>query len=100
MSHQGLRGHLMIPKDFDTQLEVYLLSDSQRREQAETTLSLGEIHYYEKKVMIKGKEVEQEWLTITGTAADALTNGQEIILTSYRGRDGSFRNADILKVQK
>ena len=32
MSHQGLRDHLMIPKDFDAQLEMYLLLDSQRRE--------------------------------------------------------------------
>ena len=30
MSHQGLRGHLMIPEDFDAQLEAYLLSDLQR----------------------------------------------------------------------
>ena len=50
----------MIPKDFDTQLEAYLLLDSQRWELAETTLSLGEIHYHEEKVMIGGKEIEWE----------------------------------------
>ena len=50
--------------------------------------------------MIEGKEVEQEWLTITGVAADALTDGQEIIFTSYKGTDGSFRDAEILQVKK
>ena len=42
--------------------------------------------------MIEGKEVEQEWLTIRGVVADALTDGQEIIFTSYKGTDGSFRD--------
>ena len=50
--------------------------------------------------MIEGKEVEQIWLTITGVAADALTYGQEIIFTSYKGTDGSFRDAEILQVKK
>ena len=50
--------------------------------------------------MIEGKEVEQEWLTIIGVAADALTDGQEIIFTSYKGTDGSFRDVEILQVKK
>ena len=100
MSHQGLVRHLMIPRNFDAQLEVYLLSDLWRLERVDTTLNRGEIQYHETKVMIEGKEVEQEWLTITGVAADALTDGQEIIFTSYKGTDGSFRDAEILKVKK
>ena len=90
----------MIPRDFDAQLEAYLLSDSQRREWAETTLSLGNIHYHEAKVMIGGKWVEKEWLTVTEMAVDILTDGQEIILASFKGTDGSFHNAAILRVQK
>ena len=62
-------------------------------------MSRGEIQYHEAKVMIEGKEVEQEWLTITGVAADALTDGQEIIYTSYKGTDGSFRDAEIFQVK-
>ena len=50
--------------------------------------------------MIEGKEVEQEWLTITGVAADALTDGQEISFTSYKGTDGSFRGVEIIQVEK
>ena len=100
MSCRGLSGYLMIPRDFDAQLEAYLLSDWQRRERAETTLSLGNIHYHEAKVMIEGKWVEKEWLTVTGMAVDALTDGQEIILASFKGTDGSFWDAAILRVQK
>ena len=50
--------------------------------------------------MVEGKWVEKEWLTITGMVADALTDGQEIILASFKGTDGSFRDAAILRVQK
>ena len=50
--------------------------------------------------MIEGKEMEQEWLTITGVAADALTDDQETIFTSYNGTDGSFRDVEILQVKK
>ena len=90
----------MIPRDFDAQLEVYLLADSQRQEWAETTLSLGNIHYHEEKVMVKGKWVEKEWLTMTGMVADALIDSQEIILASFKGTDGLFWDATILRVQK
>ena len=51
-------------------------------------------------VMIEGKEVKQEWLTITGMVADALTDGQEIILAPFKGTDGSLRDAAILGVTK
>ena len=44
--------------------------------------------------------MEQEWLTITGVVADALTDGQEIIYTSKKGTDGSFKDAEILQVKK
>ena len=44
--------------------------------------------------------MEQEWLTITGVVADALTDDQEIIYTSYKGTDGSFKDAEILQVKK
>ena len=62
-------------------------------------MNRGEIQYHEAKVMIEGKEVEQEWLTITGVTADALTDGQEIIFTSYKGTDGSFKDTEILQVK-
>ena len=70
----------MIPRHFDAQLEAYLLSDSWRRERVDTALNRGEIQYHEAKVLVEGKEEEQEWLTITGAVADALTDSQEIIL--------------------
>ena len=44
--------------------------------------------------------MEQEWLTITGAVADAITDGQEIVYTSYKGTDGSFKDAEILQVKK
>ena len=61
---------------------------------------MGNIQYHEVKVLVEGKEVEQEWLTITGVVADALTDGQEIIYTSYKGTDGSSKDAEILQVKK
>ena len=50
--------------------------------------------------MVKGKWVEKEWLTMTGMVADALIDGQEIILASLKGTVGSFWDAAILRVQK
>ena len=79
MSHQGLVRCLIIPRHSDAQLEAYLLLDLWRQERVDTTLNRGEIQYHEAMVMIEGKEVEQEWLTITGATADVLTDGQEII---------------------
>ena len=46
--------------------------------------------------MVKGKWVEKEWLTMTGMVTDALIDGQEIILASFKGTDGSFQDAAIL----
>ena len=100
MSHQGLTICWMISRHFDAQLEEYLLSDSWRQDRVNTTLHRAEVQYHKAKVMIKGEEVEQEWLTITGVVADALTDGQEIIYTSYKKSDGSFQDAEILQVKK
>ena len=50
--------------------------------------------------MVKGKWVEKKWLTMTGMVADTLTDGQEIILASFKGTDGLFQDAAILRVQK
>ena len=61
---------------------------------------LGNIHYHEEKVMVKGKWVEKEWLTMTGMVVDALIDGQEIILASFKGTDGFFWDTAILRVQK
>ena len=99
MSWWGLTKYLKVSKDFDAQLEAYLLKDSERRERAETTVSMGDIQYHEAKVLVEGNEVEQEWLTITGVVADALIDGQEIIYTSYKGTDGSFKDAEILQLK-
>ena len=96
----GLTKYLKVSWDFNAQMKAYLLKDSERRERVETTVSMGNIQYHEAKVLVDGKEVEQEWLTITGVVADALIDGQEIIYTSYKGTDGSFKDAEILQVKK
>ena len=95
MSQWGLTKYLKVSKDFDAQMEAYLLKDSERRERAETTVGMANIQYHEVKVLVNRKEVEQEWLTITGVVADALIDGQEKIYTSYKGTDGSFKDAEI-----
>ena len=97
MNHQG---QWMISRHFDAQLEAYLLSDSKRRDRVDSTLTQGEIQYQEAKVIIRGEEVEQEWLTVTGVATDALTDGQEAFNTLYKKADGSFQDAEILQIQK
>ena len=100
MSQQGLTKYLKVSRDFNAQMEAYLLKDSERRERVDTTVSIGNIQYHKVKVLVNGREVEQEWLTITGVVADALIDGQEIIYTSYKGTDGSFKDAEILQVKK
>ena len=97
MNHQG---QWMISRHFDARLEAYLLSDLKRRDRVDSTLTQGEIQYHKAKVIIRGEEVEQEWLTVTGVVADALTNGQEVIYTLYKKVDGSFWDAEILQVKK
>ena len=99
MSWWGLTRYLKVPKDFNAQLEAYLLKDSERRERVETTISIGDIQYYEAKVKIQGKWVEKEWLTITGVVVDALVEGEEIILASFKRSDGLLQDAAILTVQ-
>ena len=100
MSQQRLTRYLKVSKDFDAQLEAYLLKDSERRERVETTISTGDIQYHEAKVKIQGEWVEKEWLTITGVVVDTLVEGEEIILASFKRSDGSLRDAAILTVQK
>ena len=100
MSWRGLSRYLKVPKDFDAQLEAYLLKDSERRERAETTISIGDIQYHEAKVKIQGEWVEKEWLTIMGVVVDTLVEGEEIILASFKRSDGSLWETAILTVQK
>ena len=50
--------------------------------------------------MIEGKWIKKEWLTVTGMAVDTITDGKEIVLASFKGTDGSFQDAAILRVQK
>ena len=100
MNQPRLSDYLLIPKDFDTQLEAYLLVDSVRRDRVETTVNLGNLHYQSEQVMIKGEWVEQDWLTATGVVQETLRDGQEIVLTVLKGTDRSFFDSVILKVQK
>ena len=50
--------------------------------------------------MIDGKQIERDWLKVTGMAVDALVDGEEIILAMFRGIDGSLCDSVILRVQK
>ena len=74
------------------------MKDSERR--VETTISIGDIQYHEAKVKIQGEWVERKWLTITGVVVDALVEGEEIILASFKRSVGSLQDATILTVQK
>ena len=58
MNQPRLSVYLLIPKDFDAQLEAYLLVDSVRRDRVETTVNLGNLRYLSEQVMIKGEWVE------------------------------------------
>ena len=100
MSHWGLTRYLKVPKHFDAQLEVYLLKDSKRRERAETTISIGDIQYHEAKVKIQGEWVEKEWLTITGVVVNALVEGEEIILASFKGQMVHCKTPPFLEYRK
>ena len=77
---------------FDAQLEDYLLHDAQRRDQAGGLTSLGKVQYHETE--------DSEWLTLTGVAAGALIDGQELVYKAHRGFDGSLKGATILRVEK
>ena len=100
MNQLRLSDYLLIPKDFDAQLEAYLLADSVRRDRVETTVNLGNLCYQSEQVMIEGEWVERDWLTATGVVQETLRDGQETILTVLKGSDGSFLDSVILKVQK
>ena len=50
--------------------------------------------------MIDGKQIERDWLKVTGMAVDALLDGEEIILAVFRGIDRSLCDSVILRVQK
>ena len=100
MNQPRLSDYLLIPKDFDAQLEAYSLADSVRRDRVETTVNWGNLHYQSEQVMIEGEWVERDWLTAMGVVQETLRDGQETILTVLKGTDGSFLDSIILKVQK
>ena len=60
MNQPRLSDYLLIPKDFDAQLEAYLLVNSVRRDRVETTVNLGNLSYQSEQVMIKGEWVERD----------------------------------------
>ena len=100
MSQKQLSEYMCVSKDFDVQLEAYLLSDSKRREQAESKTDLGSIYTSGPKVMPYEEHIKRGWLTIKGAILRTLVDGEEIVLTVFANTDGHFMQAAIVKIWK
>ena len=98
MSRKQLSDYLCVSKDFDAQLQAYLLSDSKRRERAESKTDLGSIYTSRPKVMPYEKHIKRGWLTIKGAILRTLLDGEEIVLTVFANTDGHFMQAAIVKI--
>ena len=100
MSWKQLSKYMCVSKDFNAQLEAYLLSDSKRREWAESKTDLGSIYTNEPEVMPYEEHIKRGWLTIKGAISRTLVDGEEIVLTVFANTDGQFMQAALVKIQK
>ena len=100
MSWKQLSKYMCESKDFNTHLEAYLLSDSKRREWAESKTDLGSIYTSGPKVMPYEEHIERGWLTIKGAISRTLVDREEIVLTVFTNTDGHFMKAAVVKIRK
>ena len=76
--------HIYVLKDFDAQLESYLLADFRRQERAESNMNLGMIYSDGAKVMSFGEHIKRSWLTMKGTTAETLKDWEEIVFSVFQ----------------
>ena len=100
MSQKQLSEYMCVSNDFNAQLEVYLLSDSKRREWAESKTDLGSIYTSGPKVMPYEEHIKRGWMTIKGAISRTLVDGEEIVFTVFANTDGQFMLAALVKIQK
>ena len=82
---------MCVSRDFDTQLEAYLLTDSKRRDQAETKVNLGSVIYTSGPKMIPCDEhLKKSWLVIKGEVVKTLVNGEKVIFAQMDTQAGSI----------
>ena len=96
MSWKQLSEYMWVSKDFDAQLEAYLLSDSKRRKWAESKTDLGSIYTSRPKVMPYEEHIKRGWLTIKRAISRTLVDGEEIVLTVFTNTDGDIMQAAIV----
>ena len=98
MSEKKLNMYLFVSKDFDAQLESYLLADFRWWERAESNMNLGTIYSDGPKVMPFGEHIKRSWLIMKGITAETLKDGEEIVFSLFQSTDGQFLESAISKV--
>ena len=82
MDHRRLLEYF--PRNFDAQLEAYLLADSERREWAETKVDLGSVYTSRPKVMPDNMHLKKSWLVIKGEVTKTLVDGEEVVFNMFK----------------
>ena len=80
-----------MPRNFDAQLEAYLLADSERRDRSETKVDLGSVYTSRSKVIPSDVYLKKSWLVIRGEVAKTLVDGEEVIFNMFIWVDGHFK---------
>ena len=94
------RLHEYLPRNFDAQLEAYLLTDSERRDWSETKVNLGLIYTSGSKVIPSDVNLNKSWLVIKVEVAKTLVDGEEVIFNMFRWADGHLKQAALVRIQK
>ena len=91
---------MCVSRDFDAQLEAYLLTDSKRRDLLETKVNLGPVYTSGPKVIPCDEHLKKSWLVIKGEAVKTLVDGEDVIFNVFACTDGQLKQAALVKIWK
>ena len=100
MNPKRLSEYMCVSRDFDAQLEAYLLTDSEKRDRSESKVNLGPIYTSGPKVIPCDKHLKESWLVTKGEVAKTLVDGEEVIFNVFTCTDGHLKQAALVKIWK
>ena len=89
---------MCVSRNFDAQLEAYLLTDSERRDWVETKVNLGSVYTSGPKVIPCDEHLKKSWLVTKGDVAKTLVDGEEVIFNVFTCTDGHIKQAALVKI--
>ena len=100
MNCKRLREYIWVSRDFNAQLEAYLLTDSKRRDWSETKVNLRPVYTSGPKVIPRDEDLKKSWLVLKGEVAKTLVDGEGVIFNVFACTDGHLKQAALVKIWK